>query len=334
MKIRKLFIAAAMLMGSLSMVAQEVDYKPTFSGVVRGRWEMETPDGQDKFAIRNARVAISGKIAQPLDYYIRTDFCDLGKIKILDCWMRMAFTDNLKLRVGQFRVPFGQDSFRGPSNYYFANRSFMGRYVANLRAVGASLSYDFGALPLLLEFGVFNPTEITDHSTYTDEKVFAAKGTYSFGDFKFIAGFESYMPEDIRINMYDAALSFKSGRWLVEGEYIYKHYTNSAFDPCNSYNFFANYAMPVKIGVFNELSFQGRWDAADAHSSGKRNAEGVLTVNQPERQRITIGSQLTYKLAKLHCDFRVNFEKFFYEDGQVPPEGRDDKIVAEIVVAF
>ncbi len=334
MKLKKLIITAAVLLGSLTMSAQGVDYKPNVSGVVRGRWEMETPDTESRFAIRNARVAISGKIAQPLDYYLRSDFCDLGKMKVLDYWMRMSFGKNLKVKAGQFRVPFGYDSFRGPSNYYFANRSFMGRYIANLRAVGVSVSYSFDKVPFNIEAGVFSPTAISDHSEYTDEKVFAAKGVYQLGDLKLVGGFESYIPEDIRINMYDAAVSYASGRWLVEGEYIYKHYTNSAFDPCHSYNFFANYAMPIKWGVFHELSFQGRWDAAQDHSTGKRGKNGELIVDQPERKRLTLGSQISYKYEKVHCEFRLNFEKFFYNDGQPAPEGRDDKVVAEFVVAF
>lgn len=64
----------------------KVNLVPKIHGTVRARWEMDTKGGENRFAVRNARVSISGEIAQPIDYYIQTDFCDQGKMKILDAW--------------------------------------------------------------------------------------------------------------------------------------------------------------------------------------------------------------------------------------------------------
>ena len=121
---------------------------------------------------------------------------------------------------------------------------------------------------------------------------------------------------------------------LVEGEYIYKYYTNDAFEACHAYNFMANYFMPVKMGVFNQLSFHGRFDGMTDHSTGKRNSAGFLEIDDNARNRVTIGATLSYILPKVKTDVRVNYENYFYRDGIVAPAGDRDKILVELVVRF
>ncbi len=329
-----LFIA---LLSTLSVIAQEsapVNYIPKISGVMRGRWEIETETGDNRFAIRNARIKIQGNIARPIDYTVQADLCELGDFKFLDAYIRLKATKFLQFKVGQFRVPFGVDPFRGPANFLFANRSFIGRDMANMRSVGVSVAYNFDKIPLNIEAGVFNNTPITEHSKFNGDKVFASKAVYTLGNFQIVGGFESIIPDSVRMNQIDAAVVFTHDRWHVEAEYINIHYTNSAFSTCNAYNIFANYSMPIKLGVFNGLSFQARWEGSDAYSNGKYNDDGNLYANHPERNRLTLGSTLTYKLKNLRCDLRLNYEKYFYDEGQIIPEGRTDKICAELVVVF
>ena len=300
---RFLTATALLALATFGAAAESADslarYLPEIHGALRGRWEILTDDGRNRFQLRNARVILSGNLGAPIDYYLQTDLCNAGKMEFLDGWARLSLADDaLRVKAGQFRVPFGVDPFRGPATYIFANRSFIGRDIANLRAVGVSVAYSLPFAPVTVEAGVFNSTKRTDQTTYNHDKVTAVKAVARIG------------------------------------EYVYKHYTGHAHRPCHAYNVFANYTMPVKAWVFRQLSVQARADGSTAHSDGRRDDNGLLTDNHPSRNRLTFGSTLTYRLGRLRCDVRLNYEKYLYHDGFTAPDYAGDKVVAELVVAF
>lgn len=326
---------AVMLFMPFAVVAQDaVDYKPNVHGVVRTRWEMETGTGDNRFQVRNARISIDGHIADPVEYFVQADFCDRGTMKILDAWGRLTLADGLKIQAGQFRMPFGVDPGRAPANYIFSNRSYLGKEVCNVRAVGAKLMYSFKDVPLSVEAGAFNPTSISDHEKWNSSMSYSGKVTYKWGNVKLNAGVKTIIPDSIRINLIDGNISWSAGRWLVEGEYINKHYTNSAHKTTHAYTIFADYCMPVNAGVFNQLSFQGRFDGMTDHSNGKRDADGCLYTTDPARKRVTVGSTLSYIKGTVHADIRLNYEKIFFDHGVKAPQGKGDKVLAELVIRF
>lgn len=138
---------------SVSAADTETNYKPQIHGSFRGRYEMETRDGYSRFQVRNARMSVQGSVAPTIDYFVQVDFSDAGKFKFLDAYGRIALGRGWKIQAGQFRMPFGVEPFRAPSNYLFSNRSFLGKQGFNYRQVGAKLVFDtnVGALPLTLE---------------------------------------------------------------------------------------------------------------------------------------------------------------------------------------
>ena len=69
------------------------------------------------------------------------------------------------------------------------------------------------------------------------------------------------------------------------------------------------------------------------HPSLRINSK-FLTVNNPARRRITLGSTLTYQKKFLKTAIRLNYEKYFYDSNVNAPVGESDKIVAELVVKF
>lgn len=316
----------------------KVDLVPKIHGAFRARWEMDTEhDGENRFQVRNARIILNGMIAPSIDYYFQTDLCDRGKMKILDAWGRIGITSALKFQAGQFRLPFGTDCFRGPGNYVFANRSFVGNVMNNIRGVGAKLSYTLplpSASSLALDAGAFNPTAMTDHSVWVKEMAFAGKALYTVDRVKIAAGAETVIPDSVRINAIGASATWSCGGWTVEGEYINKHYVNKAHKAGHGYNFFVDYGFPVKAGVFNRASVQGRFDGMTAQSSGTRDKDGRLTTDLPARNRITVGGTLSYNYRLVHCDLRLNYEKYFYHHGVTVPVGSGDKICAEMVIKF
>lgn len=307
----------------------EFTYVPNIHGALRARWDLDTRHGDQRFQVRNARVTLDGKIAPSIDYFIQTDLCDAGTMKILDAWGRFRIVKGLTFQAGQFRMPFGVETFRAPQNYIFANRSFMGKQVMNYRAVGAKVVYALPCAPLTLEAGVFNPKAIGNHNPWNRTATYAFKAAWRISHVTLTASYGSIKPYDVRANLIDGALSWDDGKhWLVAAEYMYKHYCHSEAKPVHSWVAFADWHMPVKLGVFNRWSVQLRGDGMTRHMAMDQ------TKFDAARNRITVGSTLTYSYKILHADVRVNFEKYFYHSDFTPAVGDSDRLVAELVIRF
>ncbi len=313
---------------------QSIRYVPEIHGTFRTRYELETEYMENRFQVRNARLSLSGKVAPIIDYYVQADFCDKGKYKMLDAYGKIKLTNEFSIQAGQMRVPFSVDATRSPHSILFSNRSFIGKQVANIRAVGVKAIYRHPNLPLNIEAGVFNPQEMGNHQVWGKTMDFSGKVNYKLGNVKIEAGFKSHVPDSVWMNFYDGSISWAPGRCLIEGEYVYKHYSNSDFDGCHAYNIMANYFMPVKAGVFNQLSFHGRFDGMTDHSDGTRNEQGQLYVADNARNRITIGATLSYIMPEVKADIRFNYENYFYGKDVVAAAGNRDKIVLELIVRF
>lgn len=330
-----LVIAIAISATSAIYASDSISYRPNVHGTLRGRFEASTEHSDYRFQVRNARVRLDGKIAPIADYYMQVDFCDRGSIKILDVWARVWATKAIGLQAGQFRMPFGVDPFRGPNTYLFANRSFIGKQVCNVRAVGFKAMWHPDNMPLKFEAGAFNPATISDHTSWHNKLAYAAKLSYTFGNTTLATGFQSLSPDSVRMNLADLALTWRHGRWLVEGEYMYKHYTGNRHKASHAYNVYADYHMPVNTGFFNRLSFQARFDGMTDHSSGLRDSDRKLITDHPARNRITLGSTISYIRSKtMFLDLRVNYEKYFYHSGTAVSAENGDKAVVEVVLNF
>ncbi|MCM1021816.1 MAG: OprO/OprP family phosphate-selective porin [Muribaculum sp.] len=321
-------IAAAL--ASIASATDLSQYMPSINGAIRTRWEMDTESGQGRFQVRFARLILNGKIAPSVGYFFQTDLCDKGKMKILDAYGRLGIINGLSFQAGQFRMPFGIESFRSPRNYLFANRSFMGKYMCNYRRVGAKLTYDLPTTcPLTLEAGVFNSGAMSSHDEWNKTYSYATKAVLTLGQFKLATGAMSVSPETVRMFMYDGAVSWQNSHFIIAAEYMNEHYGSHARSDAHSYCAYIDYHKPVKAGIFNQWSVQGRFDGMTSQWSGQESSETL-----PQRKRITVGSTLTYTHKSVFTDIRLNYEKYFYHSGTDVAIGDGDKIVAEFVVRF
>lgn len=337
-RISKILCAVALAAGAALPVSadeNDVSLRPNIHGAIRARYELDTRDGLSRWQVRNARVTLDGRPADFISYFIQADLCDRGSFKPLDFYVRLKAWRGLSVQAGQFRMPFGIETFRAPNNYIFSNRSFIGKQICNYRAVGAKVGYTFDQQPVTLEAGVFNPSTIGDHTGWHRTMAYAAKGLWSPGEFTFAAGFMSIRPDRVRTNLADLSVGWHHDRWLVQAEYMYEHYTRQAYKDAHGYCLFGDYRMPVKLGKFNRLSFQGRFDGMTAHSDAKCDGAGELLTNDPRRNRITVGSTLTYfHSPAVYLDLRIDYEKYFYSSNTVIATGEGDKILAELVLRF
>jgi hypothetical protein len=308
---------------------KKVDYMPEIHGVLRARWEIDTQHGDQRFQIRNARVNVSGNVAPTIGYYIQTDFCDAGTIKILDAYARVGILKGLDLRAGQFRMPFGVETFRSPTNYFFSNRSFMGKQVMNYRAVGARIAYTLPvSLPLTIEAGAFNPGAISSHTPWNRTVAYAAKATMTLPATGIITSvsYASLRPEKLRANLIDAFMGWKNDSWFMAAEYMFENYCGGNIRSAHSYMAMADWHMPLKRSVFNQFSVQGRFDGMARHTALRSSEEGLTDAN-----RLTAGVTLTYIYKIFRADLRLNYEHYLNNRGTEPAR---NLMSAEIVVKF
>ena len=221
---------------SIAAIAQdEIEswrkYLPTFKGTVRARYEYSPEIGKSRFQLRNARVGIFGNVTDNITYKAEIDFCDAGTILVADAYAKMSFIDHqYAITAGFQRLPISMDANRGPANYHFGNRSFVCKYVGNVRDVGVKLGYHPSKLPLNIEAGVFNGSE----NEYTSGKwfntmIYVGRANYTYYGLKAEVSALSQKPDQVRMNSFDFALSWNYRNFYLEAEYMNKHYTNDAF---------------------------------------------------------------------------------------------------------
>ncbi len=313
-------------------------YKPAVHGSIRTRWEGEWHDSDfaNRFQVRNARLSVSGNILPDLTYFLQADFCQAGKFKFLDAYARWQFLPRWRVQAGQFRIPFGCDVFRAsPQKSIFGNRSFVAKHLLNMRQVGVKAGY-YGRqkYPLTLEAGLFNSTDMYDQSPWQSQLTFASKGEWKIKNISLSASYASVVPKEIRANCLDGSLTWQSGRWLVEGEYAWKHFTRKMFRNISSYNFFVDYSIPVRIGSMRFVSVQGRFDGMTDCTTGAMTDSGLMLCDAPGRKRVTVGGTIGVIRLPLQATVKLNYEHYFYDCKASAVKGQDSKLLAELTVSF
>lgn len=315
---------------------RKTEYMPEIHGTIRAKYEYEPPIDKGRFEVRNARLSVEGKIIPIVRYKAEIDLSDEGVIKMLDAYIRLLPKDKLDFTLGQMRVPFSIDAHRSPHLRFFANRSFIAKQVGDVRDVGAAVSWKFGKrLPVTLEGGVFNGSGLTNQKNFwTNNYNFSFKAStviarqlnVTLSCLKANAG-------DVNTMLYDAGAYWKNGRWHIEAEYLRKYYAHDAFRPVNAVDAFAVFRLPLKKGL-TALSFLGRYDYMSDHSNGSTDDNGMLTVSDPERHRLTGGMTLGFGRKALQADIRLNYEQYFYKKGVTPGISDQNKLVVEFVAHF
>lgn len=313
-------------------------YIPQFHGTFRAFYEQSTAYGEKRFQVRNARLSAGGKVLPVAEYFFQVDLCDRGKMKILDAYVGVTPFKGFKVTGGQCRVPFSIGASRAPALYHFANRPSVCKLFGNLRAAGFKIGYTIPKTRLYIEGGAFNGTDMSDHSAWNKSLTYSVKANYTTpGGLLPQVCFMSRKPglEGIRINQVDASLTFQNSSWFIEAEYCYRTYTGNSHDASHGYNFEIDYGFPVKSAIVNRLSFQGRFDGITDASTGIRNSAGVLGDDYIGHNRVTVGATASYIKGSLHCDFRINYEQYFYTSGRHSiSESDDNKLVAALVLYF
>ena len=341
-----LLLALSAIFAVVPMSAQDdgdkVDRTPKIHGTIRGKYEYQTEEGEGRFQVRNARVSIEGNVTKVVSYKAEIDLSDEGQIKMLDAYTRLKPVRGLDFTIGQMRLPFTIDAHRSPHLQYFANRSFIAKQVGNVRDVGATLGYSFNVgFPIKLEAGMFNGSGLTDQKDFWTNNInFSAKAQFFLPrGFNITLSTQKIKPDNVGIMMYDAGAYYHAHGWHVEAEYLYKHYSDNAFDAVHSVDAFVSYDIPLRKCFFKKISPLVRYDYMSDHSDGMRyvdgeeDTSGSLVINDYQRSRLTGGVTLSLDLPFI-SDIRLNYEKYFYREGAIAKPSERDKIVVEFMTRF
>lgn len=329
-------IALLSVVSLTETTAAKSPYIPEVHGTIRAKYEYEPRLGKGRFEVRNARVGIIGKIDPIVGYKVEIDLCDEGKMKMLDAYVRVQPIENLKLTLGQMRVPFAIEPHRSPHLQFFANRSFLAKHGCNIRDVGLAVAWTFyDNMPITLEGGVFNGSGITNQKDFwTNNYNFSFKAqTLIDQQFNITLSCMKANAGDVNVMMYNAGAFWDRARWHIEAEYLRKHYAHGAFSPVNAIDAFAAYRIPFKKKI-TAISFLGRYDYMSDHSKGSKDDSGNLMVDDPERHRLTGGVTLSLGKKSLQADIRLNYEQYFYAEGVIPAISEQNKLVVELVAHF
>lgn len=312
------------------------DYLPEVHGTIRTKFEYQTEMAASRFEVRNARISITGNVLPIVAYKAEVDLSDEGQIKMLDAYARLFPVKHLTVTAGQMRVPFTIDAHRSPHQQYFANRSFIAKQVGNVRDVGVTLGYKLGTeIPVTLEGGIFNGSGLTNQKEWHKEVNYSAKAQFLFArKLNLALSIQSIQPQAVRVNSYDVGAYYESGRFHIEGEYLYKTFSDNAYQDVHAVNSFINYDLPLRK-VFSKMSFLARYDMMTSQSDGKTidKETGALVTTDYKRHRVTGG--VTFSLSKaFRTDLHLNFEKYFYAKNSIAKESEQDKIVLELMVRF
>ncbi len=340
---------------------EKSEYIPEIHGTLRSRYEYQPEMGASRFAVRTARVSVTGNVLPILGYKAEIDLCDLGTIKMLDAYMRLFPVKGLTITAGQMRVPFSIDAHRGPHTQLFANRSFLAKQVGNVRDVGFMVGYTLPIrTPLSIEAGVFNGKGLTNQQdAWTKDFCYTGKLSVMFVEgLNVTLSAKTMQPAQVRYTSYDAGMYYEFWRFHVEGEYLYKTYANNAFQDVHTANAFLIYNQPLPK-VFDKMSFLARYDYMTDHWDGKTyetgtDAEGnsfsTPALTDAERQRLTAGITLSMRPTKnangkvggvfrsaaedFRLDLRINYEKYFYARENTAKPTEQDKLVVELMLRF
>jgi phosphate-selective porin OprO/OprP len=186
-------------------------------------------EGNDGFSIRRARLSLAGDLLKNVHYKIQFDA--VKSPILLDCHVDVAFSDAAGLRLGQFKVPFSQESLLSAQDVDTVNRSqpvtklSPGQDIGSSgRDIGAIL---FGKLPAIeYSVGLFNGSGINkadtnEHKDFAGRVVFHPVGFLALGaslyDGEYSAAANSPKTRRDR-NGYEFALH--AGDLTVRGEFI------------------------------------------------------------------------------------------------------------------
>ncbi len=348
---RILLLAAALMAGAATAAAQE-SYAPRISGLVKARFETDSHDGDSRFSVRNTRLGIDGFATQNIYYNTHIELNALGSLMVLDAYVGYRI-GNFDLVLGQQSYKFSTELNRGAGGNYFANRSFIGKFISNYqgfdgalydigpRDIGATLQYrGEWKIPVTFNIGAFNGSGL-NNPTWNNHMNFVARidanpfrgmriaGSYYKGKVPTAASMTD-------IEMWGAEAGYTHNGLIVEAEFTkrYQRHT-SGNDIMTAALVHAMYSFQFRPNEFaRNITPQVRWDYGE--NIGFRNF-ATDTYDSFDAQRITVGLCIGLTDKLLRTEIRFNYDFYIMNDRPADFASNrllHDKFTVELLTKF
>jgi Phosphate-selective porin O and P len=302
-----------------------VSYKPVIFGILKTKSEWDLDNSKMRFEVRNARFGFKGNINPLFGYKAEIDLSDEGKIRMLDAYVKLTPLKGLDFYLGQRKIPFSTDYIRNPAENFFANRSFVAKYINDgLRDIGFYANYRHnGDIPVDIFIGAMNGTgnnnpQWVDHPNFAGRILLGKENGFRIASNVYIG--EVVYRENMR--MFGQEIRFVYGPFLIESEYVARSWTDTSSVRQNDDGFYVHsfYRLNVKNPVLSYLAPTARWDWMSPSAATEVN----------DASRMTLGLNLGFESKMFSAEIRINYENYFR--GVLPIH--TDKLTLEFVGVF
>lgn len=205
---------------------------PKISGYAQVRYDYNDGNGSSTFQLRRVRMTFDGNISPKMDYKLQLE---LTSPKIVDAYFSYKPMAGLKLRAGQFKVPFSiENTEYGPTKLELIDYPMAITYLvgnsdaankkdgANGRDIGVKLYGDLFNKVVSYDLGVFNGAGINCKDNNKSKDVAArlfvrpVDGLLISGSFLWSEGGANYITR----NRWAAGICYDKGAWMARSEWI------------------------------------------------------------------------------------------------------------------
>lgn len=303
-------------------------FKPEL--VFKGKYEVNTENGESRFSVRNSRLGVNGNLNTLISYKFLLELSSDGKFSVLDLYAKLNPFKGFSVTFGQCAIPLYNGYTISPGPLDYANRPFVGKYFASTRDIGIHVNYLIKqkGFPISVEAGIFNGSGINNPQWEISPSY---GGRVVFGDMKkgFRATAKTYMTkraDTLNLVYWGADARYQGKNYKIECEIIEK------YNRYNEKSLFASYIQGGYIFPVKSKSFRGiepliRWDAM-----GYDVLDRGFGVN-----RVTGGVNLIFNTKPVTSILRFNYEHYFrsYPFKEFTSDEMDEnKATIELLIYF
>lgn len=313
-----------------------------FFGYVRANYQSDFAKNLSEFLVKQARLGVTGTVNESAGYRVFVDFTRLGKLQtstttldginvltkasasfsdvLLDAEAYLSPMKNLKLSLGQFKVPFSTDNLRSGAEIDFINRPMHTNVTPSIRDIGAMITFSHKAyIPTELKAGLFNGSG--QNKTENDKTTnYSLRGAFKPVEIiNLSVNYYGGKSSGADISIYGFGGDFEYENFLLAGEFVQRKMSANIDVISSAYFAYLKYTFSFKDFFLTHLIPAIRFEHYDPNSD----------LEKDEILRITSG--LSFEFAKIaFARFRVNYELFDHKNGTANP----DKLTIELQTRF
>lgn len=274
----------------------------------------------DSLTVRRGRVVTTLHLSEVLEISNESNFDTRSQeLSVLDLYMRAQLNDNLNLRAGMFKMPFGWEGLRSSRSTNTIEMSDVTRGIYNFRDSGLALGFEDGPWEATVAVMQGQGGVWTDTNAAKD---LAARIGYQvdenlrIGASTQLGVFRDDLGQNFPVRRFGLELQFDSDPWKLEAEYMWSDgYNFSARRDTQADGFYV--ALVHKLNEENDLVLH-----FDRFEPDLNKVNGIVASNDSNtRNRLVIGWNYYLQRSPEHR-FMVNYEFANEEEGpRVPNNG-------------